>query len=48
MVFSFFENLIILEKYLEQLRENMKNNLAYQFFIQKENCDLISPKKFLY
>ena len=48
MVFSFFENLIILEKYLEQLRENMKNNLAYQFFIKKENCDLISPKKFLY
>ena len=48
MIFSFFENLIILEKYLEQLRENMKNNLAYQFFIKKENCDLISPKKFLY
>jgi hypothetical protein len=48
MVFSFFDNLIILEKYLEQLREKMKNNLAYQFFIKKENCDLISPKKFLY
>ena len=47
MILSFFDNLIILEKYLNELKEKKKNNLAYKFFIEKENCDLISPKEFL-
>ena len=48
MIFSLFDNLIILEKFLDELKEKMKNNLAYQFFVGKENCDLILPNEFLY
>ena len=47
IIVSFFDNLDILEKFLNELRKKMKNNLAYQVFIKEKNCELISPNKFL-
>jgi hypothetical protein len=46
MILSFFDNLTVLEKFLNELKDKMQNNLAYKFFIEKENCDLISPNEF--
>ena len=37
MILSFFDNLTVLEKFLNELKDKMQNNLAYKFFIEKEN-----------
>ena len=47
MIFSLFEKFTLLVKNLNNLKVEMKNNLALLFFLENKNCDLKSPKKFL-
>ena len=47
MIFTFFEKIQLLENLLFKLKEMMKNNLAFQFFLEKKECELISSYNFL-
>ena len=47
MVSSLFDKIDTFEKSLLFLRETLKNNLAFQFFVKKEDCNLKSPYEFL-
>jgi len=47
MFVSFFEKFELLEKNLNNLKEELKNYLAILFFLEKKECDLNSPKEFV-
>ena len=47
MVSSLFDKIDTFEKNLLFLRESLKNNLAFKFFVEKEDCNLKSPYEFL-
>ena len=47
MVISLFEKFALLEKYLNNLKEELKNYLAISFFLEKQKCELNSPKEFV-
>ena len=47
MVSSLFDKIDTFENNLLLLKESLKNNLAFQFFVKKEDYDLISPNEFL-
>lgn len=47
MIFTFFEKIQLFENLLFKLKEMMKNNLAFQFFLEKKECELKSSYNFL-
>jgi hypothetical protein len=47
MVSSLFDKIDTFENNLLLLKESLKNNLAFQYFLKKNDCDLISPNEFL-
>ena len=47
MVSSLFDKIDTFENNLLLLKESLKNNLAFQYFLKKKDCDLISPNEFL-
>ena len=47
MVASLFDKIDSFENNLLILKESLKNNFAYQFFLEKKDCELISANDFI-
>ena len=47
MVISLFEKFALLERNLNNLKEELKNYLSISIFLEKKECDLNSPKEFI-
>ena len=47
MVISLFEKFALLERNLNNLKEELKNYLSISIFLEKKGCDLNSPKEFV-
>ena len=47
MITSLFNDIFLLENELNKLKQILKNNLAFQFFYEKDNCSLKNPHEFI-
>ena len=47
MILSLFNDFSLLENELNKLKQILKNNLAFQFIYEKDNCNLKNPHEFI-